>query len=129
MRVDPTPVHIAFLNQYYAPFTASTSHLLTDVASHLASLGHRVTVITGRSAYLPEERALDAPKRQRMEGVDVIRIGSVYADRASKRRRVSGYTAYLFGAMRALLGLERPDMVVALTTPPFLAAAAIVPVK
>ncbi len=117
-------MHIAFLNQYYEPFSASTSHLLTDVATSLAADGHRVSVITGRNAYIPEERDLLVPRRETLSGVDVIRVGRTYADRTNRMRRVLGYLEYLIGATFTLAFLDEVDLVVPLTTPPFLARVA-----
>ena len=54
------PMRILLLNQFFYPDSAATSQLLTDLARGLASEGHSVRVICGRSFYA-EPDSLNPP--------------------------------------------------------------------
>src|SRR4030081_3763378 len=104
------------LNQYYRPGIEATANLLTELCEALAE-EYDVTVITGAAREPLPERAV-------RNGVTIVRVHSTSYDRAQLSRRAANYFTYLFGAVREALASKRPDVVVSMTDPPFIGAAA-----
>jgi glycosyltransferase involved in cell wall biosynthesis len=111
----PRP-RLLVLNQYYWPGVEATANLLTELCEALAE-DYDVTVITG-SAREP------LPHREVRNGVTIIRAHSTAYDRTELSRRAANYLTYLFGAIREGFAAGRPDVVISMTDPPFIGAAA-----
>jgi colanic acid biosynthesis glycosyl transferase WcaI len=103
------------LNQYYWPGKEATANLLTELCEALA-LDYDVIVVTGAAESQPE--------RSVRGGVTIVRVHSTHYDRTQLWRRATNYFTYVIGAVRQALGSERPDVVVSMTDPPFVGAAA-----
>lgn len=117
-------MQVALLNQYYAPDEAATAQVLSDVGVALVQAGHDVRSICGDRSYADLGRRY--PKRDMIDGVQVERLGTTAFGRYSRLGRSIDYmTFYLRAAARLVLG-PRPEVVVALTTPPFIALAAVI---
>jgi glycosyltransferase involved in cell wall biosynthesis len=115
-------LHFLLLNQFYPPDRAPTGRLLQEVATVLAGRGHAVTVVCSRRSY-PDGR--DLGPGGTLEGVNIERIAGTALDPRTAIGRVAGYLRYLgLALMRALRGDARPDLVVAMTTPPYLGIVA-----
>ncbi len=110
-------VRIVLLNQFYPPDVAPTGRYLHDLACALVAKGHAVTVIASRHAY---GGGGDFEAREELDGVQVIRLSGSGFGRESYLGKIADYTAYVAGLARELARTTRPDLVVALTTPPFL---------
>jgi len=104
------------LNQYYWPGIEATANLLTELCEALAE-EYDVTVVTGAT----RDRL---PTRESVNGVTIVRVSSTTYDRTRLSRRAANYFTYLLGAARSGLATRRPDVVVCMTDPPFIAAAA-----
>ena len=113
-RPDRKP-RLLVMNQYYWPGKEATASLLTELCEALA-VDHEVTVVVGAA---PGE-----PERSNRDGVTIVRVHSTTYDRSLLWRRASNYFTYLLGALREALTLPRPDVVVCMTDPPFIGAAA-----
>lgn len=115
------PLRITLVNQFYPPDLSPTAHLTASLAGHLAARGHRVTVITGGEGYVGarSERTTTSP-----DGVRVIHLWTPALGKASVAKRLSDYASFLAGATVRLAGLRRQDVVVSLTTPPYVVVAA-----
>jgi colanic acid biosynthesis glycosyl transferase WcaI len=103
------------LNQYYWPGKEATANLLTELCEALAA-DYDVTVVVGSA---PEQ-----PERRTRNGVTIVRVHSTAYDRSILWRRAANYVTYLLGALREGVASERPDVVVCMTDPPFIGAAA-----
>ena len=115
-------MRILLLNQFYKPDVAATGQLLADVAEKLAECGHQVDVICSRRRY--DGAAWSAPAVETVNGVRVHRVRTTGFGRHRLAGRALDYLSfYVSAAWRALL-LPRPDVCVALTTPPFIAVVA-----
>jgi putative colanic acid biosynthesis glycosyltransferase WcaI len=101
------------LNQYYWPGVEATANLLTELCEALAAT-YDVTVITGASRGLP--------RRQERNGVQIVRIRSTAYDRAHLPGRAMNYLSYVLGAIGKAMTCRRPDLVVCMTDPPFIAS-------
>lgn len=111
-------MHILLLNEYYPPDTSATAKMAAEVAETLAQC-HRVTVIAGRPSYDPDEFYSWALLHKRIRnGVTVERVGSTAFPRHDMRKRVSNYLSYTALAIPRAAALH-PDVVLAMTDPPF----------
>ena len=105
------------LNQYFWPDLSSVSQLMTDLAEDLARAGAEVTVITGRQSYTGEETY---ERRERWRGVDIIRVASTRFGRGGLMGRGIDLVTFLGAASLQMLARRRVDVVVTISTPPFL---------
>jgi colanic acid biosynthesis glycosyl transferase WcaI len=110
--VTPRPRILVF-NEYYWPGLEATAHLLDELCTALAR-EFDITVVTGML------RDSDAsPGRSYRGDVRVIRVRSTAYDRSRLVSRAANYVTYVLNALRAGLGVDRPDVVVTMTDPPF----------
>jgi glycosyltransferase involved in cell wall biosynthesis len=109
------------LNQYYPPDGAPTGRMLHDVARTLVARGHQVDVLCSRRSY--EDRAR-LPLREDRDGVSIRRLRATGFGRGAAWRRALDSASFALLLVPRLLRAPRPDLVVALTTPPFLGVIA-----
>jgi len=116
-------LRVLLLNQCFYPDVVSTAQHLTDLATALSNRGHAVTVLTSDRGY--DDPTLRFKRRERWEGITVIRIPSLSWGKNSKWKRAANFSSFLLLCAFRMLFLPRVDTVVALTSPPlisFLAA-------
>ncbi|HEV8203912.1 MAG TPA: glycosyltransferase, partial [Pyrinomonadaceae bacterium] len=118
---------ILLLNQCFYPDVVSTAQHLTDLATSLASRGHKVTVVAGDRGY--DDPAIRFQRRERWEGIDIIRIPAASFGKSSMWRRALNFGSFLLLCSLRLLVLRRYDVVVALTSPPLISFLAALFVK
>ena len=111
----PRRARLLVLNQYYWPGVEATANLLTELCEALAET-HDVTVVTGAAKGLPA--------RQVRNGVTIVRVRSTTYDRSHLFRRAANYVTYVLGLVRRAMLSRRPDLVVAMTDPPFIGSIA-----
>jgi colanic acid biosynthesis glycosyl transferase WcaI len=116
-------MRVILLNQFYAPDEAATAQILADLGEALARRGHAVVALCGDRSYADPDRRYAATET--IAGVRVRRLRTTAFGRGSKLGRSIDYLSFYLRAAARLLFGERPDVVVALTTPPFIALAAI----
>lgn len=104
---------VLLINQSFWPDVAATGQLLTDVARHLSTLGHEVTVICSRNMYGSDPAGEEAPD------VRIIRVPGPPFARSVIGRGLS-YICFFLGALWKAFCLRKTDLVVTLTTPPLL---------
>ena len=107
------------LNQTFFPDLSATGQYLTDLALGLARKGHRVTVIASRRAY--NSPATRFPKKELWQGIRVLRVFSTWFGKGTKWGRALDALSFLTCCALRLLVSARPDVVVALTSPPLIA--------
>ena len=116
-------VRIVLLNQYYAPSEAPTAILAADLAQALAARGHEVHAIASSRDYT--DPAHTYPRRERRDGVFVRRAWTSGFGRKGKLGRVLDYLTFMVAAAWSLWRVPRPDLVIAMTTPPMLVRLAL----
>ncbi|MBS0227236.1 MAG: glycosyltransferase family 4 protein [Proteobacteria bacterium] len=115
-------MRIYFCNRYVTPDLSATSQLLTDLSTHLATRGMQVTLVGSRQRYDDAQATL--PETERIDGVDVLRVGNSRFGRDGLAGRALDYLDYSRGVRRELTERLQPgDVVVAMTDPPLLGSA------
>lgn len=109
---------VLFVNQSFWPDVAATAQHAHDLARALARQGDEVTVIASRSIY--GEAGSTLPKEETVDGIRIRRVTSALFGKAGLFARAVDFVVFgIAAAVRALL-LPRQDVVVCLTTPPFI---------
>ena len=111
-------MRILLLNQCFYPDVVSTAQHLTDLATALAARGHSVTVIASDRGY--DDSTKRFKRRERWNGIEIIRIPSLSFGKKSRWRRAFNFGSFLLVCSLRLLVLRRFDVVVALTSPPLI---------
>jgi glycosyltransferase involved in cell wall biosynthesis len=111
-------VRVLLLNQFYPPDVAPTGQALHDVAGVLAARGHEVHVVVSRAAY--GGAPATSPEAASTDGVVVDRLGGASSARTGLVGRVADHASFVARLALASRGLPRPDVIVALATPPYL---------
>lgn len=114
-------MRLLLVNQYFWPDMAATAQLLSDLAEDLASRGWSVQVITGRASYVaPKNHPPWAPQETWKE-IEIHRVWSTRFGRSSSAGRLMDYATFLLSAATKVVTETRCDVVVCLSTPPFIA--------
>ncbi len=111
---------LLLLNQFFHPDLSATAQIATDLAEDLAASGIEVTALAARGSYLGGARL---PARDQHRGVAIRRLWATSLGKRTLLHRGLDYASFYASAALALATLPRQDVVVALTTPPLIAAA------
>ena len=117
----PAALRILAVNQFYAPDMSATSQLLTQLCEDLAAHGHEVSVIASRGKYLGGQRL---PEREQRAGVTVLRPWATSFGKGSIAHRMADYLSFWASAVATAATSTKPDVLLALTTPPMIASGA-----
>ena len=112
-------MRVLMLNQYFHPDMAATAQLATDLAVDLAARGHEVTAVASNRQYLGGGTL---PHHEVYKNVRIVRVSATGFGRRSRFLRALDYGSFLAASLAPVLGRVRPDVVIALSTPPFIAA-------
>lgn len=113
--VPSSKMNIVFLNQFYPPDTAATGQLLKDIAVALAQKGHHIEIIASSGGYAGGK----IEDTNTIQNLKVHRINATSFGRANKLGRLLDYLSFFTKTKRQLKQLN-PDIIVTLTTPPFI---------
>lgn len=119
---EPAPLgrrmNILLVNQFYPPSLAPTGRYLQDLAFALAARGHAITVVCSRQSY---GEGAGVAREAGPACIREIRIGANTQAGKSLSGKAWGYAGFLLGAWRSIRRLRpRPDVVVAMSTPPWI---------
>ena len=116
-------IKILLLNQAFWPDVVATAQHADDLARYLASHGDDVSVVASRSIY--GESGSSLPKRDEREGIEIYRVGlQLFGKRGITPRIFDFALFYLAAAWRCLI-IQKHDVVVCFTTPPFIASVGV----
>lgn len=116
-------MRILILNQAFHPDVVATAQIATDLARELVRRGHSVTAIASSSLYGAKGRAL--PAEENVDGITIRRVAPSRFGRGKTVGRIADFGAYFVRSFAAALTEGRFDLIVVLTTPPFLVLAAL----
>lgn len=123
-------MRITIVNQFFPPDLAPTAHLAASLARHRAERGDEVTVVTSRGDYVattkgsPSDEAPDLPLGEGPGRIRVVRMRIPGGGKSSILTRLEGYAGFTAGAWARLATLPAQDVVVTMTTPPYIALSA-----
>jgi colanic acid biosynthesis glycosyl transferase WcaI len=123
-------VRLSILNLFYPPDVAPSAHLAASLARHRAALGDDVTVLSGTGAYLGGSALTHGTASRGDDAIGttevrVLRLWTPGLGKANTIRRLGDYVSFLSGAVARMAVLGRQDVIVSLTTPPYIVLAAI----
>jgi glycosyltransferase involved in cell wall biosynthesis len=105
------------INQFYPPDVAPTGLYLHELAQVLVQRGHQVKVICSRRSY---DGGKTFPRHEIMDGVEVSRLRATGYGRRGFAGKIADYASFYFSLMGMLLWeRKRPDVILSLTTPPY----------
>ena len=113
------PVSILLVNQSFWPDVVATAQQAHDLAKFLRSRGDRVTVVASRSLYGKKGSRL--PTTESKDGVEIHRVSYNLFNKGGLASRALDYIRFNIAAAWRVLRLPRHDVVICLTTPPFVA--------
>lgn len=111
-------MRLTIVNQFYAPDLSPTAQLAASLAEHRARLGDDVTVVAGTGAYGGGRPAAPQPVSSNPR---VRRAWTPSFGRATVLRRLADYLVFFAQAKWTLLNLPAQDVIVLMTTPPYVA--------
>ena len=114
-------MRITLINQFYVPDIAPTGHLAASLAEDRARRNDEVTVITSRGGYIADS---DAVRGKDFGNPRVHRIWTPQLGKGSILNRCIDYLSFYLGALWRALRLPRQDVIISLTTPPFIVLTA-----
>lgn len=110
-------MRILLVNQYYPPDVAPTGQFLHDLARALVARGHELHVVSSRRTY---GGGRDYPASESMDGVQIHRVSALGFGRQNLLGALADYASFnALLAVKILAGFPRPDVALALTTPPY----------
>lgn len=115
-------MRITLVNQAFHPDVVSSGQHLTDLAVALAARGHDVTVVTSRRAYDDSNKTF--PKQETWRGIKIYRVFNTGFGKRAKWRRAADFLTFLISCCWRLVLLPKPDVIVALTSPPLVSVIA-----
>ena len=118
------PRSVLILNQFFWPDVAATAQHAFDLARFLAARGDRVSAIASRGVYGQERGAL--PRQERIDGIDIHRVGTTIFGGRRLASRALDFVSFNLACLLKALTLPRHDVVICLTTPPFVALIGVV---
>ena len=115
-------MRLTILNQFYKPDLAPTGHMAASLAKHRAEQGDDVTVITSRGGYVSESATASEPQSTNPR---VYRLWTPRLGKSTALARLADYVSFYILAFLRSVTLPKQDIIISLTTPPFIAWAAI----
>ncbi len=113
------PTKVLILNQFFWPDVAATAQHAFDLARYLQSHGDEVTAIASRSIYGQSGGAL--PEYEVRDGITIHRVGASRFGKTGLISRAFDFVAFNVACLFKAFSLPRHDVVICLTTPPFIA--------
>lgn len=124
-------MHYFFINQYYPPDGAPTGVALQAVAEELILNGHDVSVFCSKGSgytgkiFGSSKQIKNTDEEQTKGKVRVVRSGSVSLGRHFFFLKLLDYLSfYVFVFVKLISVSDKPDRIIALTTPPYLSLIA-----
>jgi glycosyltransferase involved in cell wall biosynthesis len=115
---------VLFLNQFFYPDISATAQHAFDLAKFLRARGDKVSAIASRSIYGRTGSAL--PAEEIVDGIEIHRVTSSVFGKRGIASRSYDFFAFNVACLFKAITLPRHDVVVCLTTPPFIALVGMV---
>ena len=116
-------MRVLILNQTFYPDVAATAQHMWELAQYLSQNGHDVTVLTSRNLYGTDQK-IPAGDEQ-IGRIRIRRVGGTAMGKRNILARLADFGSFYAAAAYELARLPTPDVFVALTSPPMIAATGI----
>ncbi|MBI5893487.1 MAG: glycosyltransferase family 4 protein [Deltaproteobacteria bacterium] len=116
---------LLIINQHFYPEIAPTGQLMTDLAEDLVKKGIDVTVLTGLPSYNIEGVYHSVPKKEKYKGIDIVRVFNTRFSTKYLIYRIPNWLTFYLSAVIRVIFLPKHDIVMALSTPPYIAIAGV----
>jgi glycosyltransferase involved in cell wall biosynthesis len=113
-------MRLTLINQFYSPDISPTARLAASLASHRAAQGDHVTVVASRGGYVKRGDAAELHGNPR-----VLRLWTPQLGKNTAGRRLIDWATFYLAAVWRVIALPRQDAIISLTTPPYIALAAV----
>ncbi len=123
LDAQPAPLRVLVLNQFFWPDVAATAQHAFDLARYLRSHGDEVSAIASRSIYGQTGSAL--PEEEIADGIAIHRVTSSVFGKRGVIFRSFDFLFFNVACLFKAVSLPRHDVVICLTTPPFIALVGI----
>jgi glycosyltransferase involved in cell wall biosynthesis len=123
LDAQPAPLRVLVLNQFFWPDVAATAQHAFDLARYLRSHGDEVSAIASRSIYGQTGSAL--PEEEITDGIAIHRVTSSVFGKRGVIFRSFDFLFFNVACLFKAMSLPRHDVVICLTTPPFIALVGI----
>lgn len=115
-------MHILFFSHYFPPEGNAPATRTYENCKRWVELGHQVTVITCApncpSGVVYEGYKNKLYSREKVDGIDVVRIWTYIAANKGTLRRIANYISYTMNSVLASISIAQPDIIIA-TSPQF----------
>ena len=110
-------MHVLYIHQHFATPKGSTGTRSYEFARRWVKVGHKVTLITGYYDIGGLEPGKGLIRKQLVEGISVIIVGSRYSNKQSFLRRIISFLLFLLFSIYAGLRTKNVDVIYATSTP------------
>lgn len=117
-----TGATITVISQCYLPDVTGNAAYAHGLAAALQARGHRVTVLAGRHGYVAGDTSFAT--REVVDGVQIVRLPTHGVGSATMLGRLLAYSSFLVHAAKRVATGPRSDLVIAITTPPYVGLVA-----
>lgn len=115
-------MNFLLLNQFYPPDPAPTGWYLHGLARELVQRGHHVKALCSRRSYDGKD---SFARREILNGVEVVRLRATGFGRRGFAGKMADYCSFYASLATALLlDRSKPDLILSLTTHPYLGVLA-----
>ena len=116
---SPRSQSVLILNQFFYPDVSATAQHAFDLARYLQNNGDHVSALASRSTYGQTGGRLET--QETVDGIRIHRVGSNVFRKRGLLSRSLDFTVFNLASFLKALALPRHDVVICLTTPPFIA--------
>ncbi|MEE9371232.1 MAG: glycosyltransferase family 4 protein [Sedimentisphaerales bacterium] len=110
-------MHILYIHQHFATPAGSTGTRSYEFARRWVKAGHKVTLITGHYDVGGLQVSGALYRKQNIEGINVIIVGTKYSNKQSYLRRVTSFLSFCLFSIYAGLRIKKIDVIYASSTP------------
>ncbi len=119
-------MRLTIINQFYLPDLSPTARLAAAVAEHRAVQGDEVTVVASQGTYIDSQTSgRSIHGRARANNPCIYRTWTPPIGQVNLIRRCMTFALFTLLATVNMLRLKRQDVIIAMTTPPFIAWVAV----
>lgn len=111
-------MRVAFVCQVFHPDPTSTSQLFTELLRQIAGDQIHIVVLCDHPTRTEPNRQ-PVPRQEWFDGIEIIRCGVRIDHKAGWLSRATSYFTYIVHLSWKLLWIQKPDLLLGVTNPPF----------